>query len=60
MKIEDIFNTNIKSELVEVNYKGFTATIAKEVIDDFKTLYGEQASEEMKSILDNNIVEKLK
>ena len=60
MKIEDIFNTDIKSELIEVNYKEFTASFAIEVIEDFKVVYGKQALEKMKSILDNNIVEKLK
>jgi hypothetical protein len=54
MRLEDIFTTEIKSWEVNATYKEYPFSIAREVIDDFKIVYGNQALDKLKSILEEN------
>lgn len=54
MRLEDIFTTEIKSWEVNATYKGYPFSIAREVIDDFKIVYGNQSLDKLKSILEEN------
>jgi len=57
MKLEDVFNTQIKQYEVSFTYKGFEGSITLELIHDMKELYGEDALDKLKSIVDQKINE---
>jgi hypothetical protein len=59
MKLEDIFNTKITSEIIDTTYKGFPASIAREIIEDLKEVYGSQALEKLKYILEERYKDKM-
>jgi len=57
MKLEDVFNTQIKSYDVPFHYKGFNGFLTIELIDDMKEIYGEGALNKLKSIIDQRVSE---
>jgi hypothetical protein len=57
MKLEDVFNTQIEQYDVSFTYKGFEGSITLELIHDMKELYGEDALDKLKSIVDKKINE---
>jgi hypothetical protein len=57
MKLEDVFDTSVKSYDVSFTYNGFNGSLAVELIDDMKEVYGEKALNKLKSIIDQRISE---
>jgi hypothetical protein len=57
MKLEDVFDTSVKSYDVSFTYRGYNGSLALELIDDMKEVYGEGALNKLKSIIDQRISE---